>query len=97
MGHKVLALENKSEIYEDLELAWACFLNLNRERPPGFSDAHPITIDKIVAWMDLHCVEGVDMRADFYFLVAVADETVLAWNRNRRSQEQPPPEPPKQE
>jgi hypothetical protein len=79
LGKRVRVLENRSELYEDLVLAWQCFLTLNRTRQIGYASPQPIPLSEIVAWMNLHQVDGVEQRVSFARLVAVADAEAMAY------------------
>jgi hypothetical protein len=87
MGKRVRALKERPQLEEDVQLAWLCFTDLNREREAGFAGPQAIRLTEIAAWMDLHCLRGADVRADFYRLVVAADDAALTWIRERQEED----------
>lgn len=64
-------------------------------RAAGFSAPNPIPLTEIVAWMDLHCLDGAELRSECYTFVAIADATALEWyaEKNPPPKDTPPKEP----
>jgi len=78
LGKRVRALEDRTQLHEDLALAWECFLDLNRCRQLGYVTPQPIPLSEVVAWLDLHAVDGDEQRVCFSRLVACADAEAMA-------------------
>ena len=84
-GKRVKALEDKPELYGDLQMVWDAFNDLHRARPVGFG-ASPIPLSSIMSWLDIHGIGG-DSAVEIYELISAMDGVWLNWARNKEKQD----------
>ena len=73
------ALEDRPDLGE-WQWVMDAFSQLHAARSAGFVGAEPLRPDAILAWLEIHRVDDVDVRAEFYRLITALD---LAWIKLR--------------
>ena len=73
-GKRVLAIENRPELYSDLIQVWQAFNQLHSGRQSGFG-ANPLCTTDIVSLMSLY---GID-DTGFYELILAMDNEWCKW------------------
>src|SRR5690606_33300646 len=85
-GRRVPALDNRPELFDDLELVWQAFQELCHFRPSGWS-YQAIPLEAIVAWMDLHEIYDLDERLFVYRMILCLDAKWVNHMRQRTEAE----------
>jgi hypothetical protein len=75
-GRPVPALDEMPELVGSNMLSWTAFTELSSQRQQGFS-ASPISIQDILAWMDLNRIEQ-DLRLMLFDHIRELDQCLLA-------------------
>lgn len=83
-GKKSKAFESRPELFEDLSEIWKAFVVLDSARFPTnyYEGPKPLAIHDIVAWLDLHRLEGEE-RLEYFELIRVLDDAWLKKSRER--------------
>lgn len=71
-GKPVAALDNKPELFEDLELAWEAFHELHRQRRSGGFSPEPLNVSDISIWLEMNNYRGIQKR-EMYELIVILD------------------------
>ena len=66
-GLSVPSYENKPELFDDLELLWNGYIDLNAGRTNGMS-INPISSTDILLWLELYKYTGDNKRIAFEIL-----------------------------
>lgn len=76
-GKPTPALENKPDVFQDLEDVWELFWQLHRCRQNGMGPS-PLSVTDIVALFDICDISKVE-RLDTFELIKAMDVDWLAW------------------
>ena len=79
-------LENRPELFEDLQIVYGAFLELHDCRQIGLEPS-PISFTEIDRWLDANSIIDLEERQDMYRLIKVCDREWLAKNRQANDRE----------
>ncbi len=82
-GNEVKALDERPQLYDDLQWIYRSFFQLSRLQ--GMSPG-AISTSEIVAYLDLHGETDLQERAEFFRFIKVMDR---AWLKYQASQQKP--------
>jgi len=77
-GKPTPAMDNRPELYEDLQDVWLAFSELNQGRSYGFGP-NPISMRDIQAWLAMSDITDADEKMDFLYLIRAMDVAWLKW------------------
>jgi len=69
-------LKKVPELYKDAQEVWEAFLALNSSRVVTQTGIYPITYSEIIAWLNIHEIEG-DVREEYAHILRVLDRTYM--------------------
>jgi len=80
-GNEVQALKDRPYLYDDLLWVYTSFFMLNR--PQGMSAPSGIPTSEILAYLDLHGVDDIAERTEFFRFIKVLDRTWLKYQASQ--------------
>lgn len=89
-GDPTPALDNRPELYEDLEWIWQGWQYLNQTRP-STDPPSPLDIRAIATWLELRGVKDPDERLEAMELLVAMDMAYMSYLAEMRPK--PPPRP----
>jgi hypothetical protein len=86
-GRPVNALMNRPELGPELVAFWSAFWSLHPTRQSGMG-LEPLQPQAIKAWLDIHGVQSIDLRARYYGFVTRMDQSFLRWHREKSAKKE---------
>ena len=83
-GHDVPAIDNKPELFKDLQSYWFAFFNLHASRTVDMNP-QPISPANLLAWLDIPGVCGTEARMRYYLHITALDLAWLKWARKKET------------
>ena len=76
-GKVVKAIENRPQLYDDLQDVWRAFTELNCARTTGGFAPNPISLAEIEAWLRLNGIESDETKQEYYQFIRAMDVIFL--------------------